>query len=155
MRPFVCGLGEWVNPSVCSSHFTLWARYNDDRRNPIDFVSRGQMSRSTMALCVWNLVGMIHTCTTVFAQSLSNLAWKLWMMRGWTLLNLGHGVKGQGLSWHDTDYSFCPITFKLHMHVVDNERFWVIESNSKVNFWTLLVKPCGHNTGYSFCPITS
>ena len=23
---------------------------------------------------------------------------------------------------HDTDYSFCPITFILHMHIVDVER---------------------------------
>ena len=23
---------------------------------------------------------------------------------------------------HDTDYSFCPITFKFHMHTVDDER---------------------------------
>ena len=31
--------------------------------------------------------------TTVFAQSLSNLICKLWMMRGGTLLILGHGSK--------------------------------------------------------------
>ena len=34
--------------------------------------------------------------TTVFAQSLSNFTCKLWMMRGGTLLILGHGVIGQG-----------------------------------------------------------
>ena len=38
--------------------------------------------------------------TTVFAQSLSNFTCKLWMMRGGTLLILGHGVKGQGQLWH-------------------------------------------------------
>ena len=38
--------------------------------------------------------------TTVFAQSLSNLTCELWMMRGGTLLILGHGVKGQGQLWH-------------------------------------------------------
>ena len=66
---------------------------------------------------------------------------------------------------HDTDYSFCPITFQLHMHVVDDERtpfdfgssgqrstlglclwnlvgaipfsFWVIGSIVVVNFGTL------------------
>ena len=38
--------------------------------------------------------------TTVFAQSLSNFICKLWMMRGETLLILGHGVKGQGQLWH-------------------------------------------------------
>ena len=36
----------------------------------------------------------------VFVQSLSNFTYKLWMMRGETLLILGHGVKGQGQLWH-------------------------------------------------------
>ena len=31
--------------------------------------------------------------TTVFARSLSNFTCKLWMMRGWTFLILGHRVK--------------------------------------------------------------
>ena len=35
-----------------------------------------------------------------FAKSLSNFTCKLWMMRGGTLLNLGHGVKGHGQLWH-------------------------------------------------------
>ena len=34
--------------------------------------------------------------TTFFAQSLSNFTCKLWMIRGGTLLILGHGVKGKG-----------------------------------------------------------
>ena len=48
------------------------------------------------------------------------------------LLILGHGVKGQGQIWylsiihvpcgHNADYSFSPITFKLNMQVVDDER---------------------------------
>ena len=38
--------------------------------------------------------------TTVFVQSHSNFTCKLWMMRGGTLLILGHGVKGQGQLWH-------------------------------------------------------
>ena len=38
--------------------------------------------------------------TTVFAKSLSNFTCKLCMMRGGTLLILGHGVKGQGQLWH-------------------------------------------------------
>ena len=37
---------------------------------------------------------------TVFAQSISNFTCKLWMMRGRTLLILGHMVKGQGQIWH-------------------------------------------------------
>ena len=52
------------------------------------------------------------------------------MRRGGTLLILDHGVKVQGQRWHsiykpsrhDTDYSFCPITFKLHMQVANDER---------------------------------
>ena len=34
--------------------------------------------------------------TTVLDQSLSNFTCKLWMMKGGTLLILGHGVIGQG-----------------------------------------------------------
>ena len=89
MRPFVCGwVSEWVRESV--------------------------------ALC---LVDTIQT--TVFAGSLSYFTYKLFMMRGGTLLIFGHGVKGQckvkfgTLSikpcGQDTDYSFCPITFILHI----------------------------------------
>ena len=65
-----------------------------ERRNPIDFGSRGQRSRSTLALCVQDLVGRIQTI--VFAQSLSNFTCKLWMMRGGDLLILCRGVIGQG-----------------------------------------------------------
>ena len=38
--------------------------------------------------------------TTAFVQSLSNFTCKLWMMRGGTLLILGHGVVGQGQLRH-------------------------------------------------------
>ena len=38
--------------------------------------------------------------TTVIAQSLSHFTCKLCMMRGGTLLILGHGVIGQGHLWH-------------------------------------------------------
>ena len=38
--------------------------------------------------------------TTVFAQSLSNFTCTFAMMRGGTLLILGHGVKGRGQLWH-------------------------------------------------------
>ena len=65
---------------------------------PIDFESRGQRSRSNLALCVKDLVGRVQT--TVFAQSLSNFTYKLWMMRGGTLLILGQGFKCQGQIWH-------------------------------------------------------
>ena len=66
---------------------------HDETRKPIHFGSRGQRSRSTLALCVPDLVDMM--ATTVFAQSLSNFTVQLWMMRGGALLIVGHGVKGQ------------------------------------------------------------
>ena len=63
---------------------------DDERRKPIDFGSRGQKSRSNLAL-----VGAIQ-------MSLSpNL-----MMTGGTILILGHGVKGEG--------QFCPIVRDCH-----------------------------------------
>ena len=73
----------------------------------------------------------MHTIAAkVFAQSLSNFRCQLCMIGGGTLFILVRGSKvkvnvgtlcvkpcGQ-----DKDYSFCPITFKLHMLVVDDER---------------------------------
>ena len=59
---------------------------------------------------------------------------------------------------HDTDYSFCQLTFKLHMYVPYDERrnpfdfgSWCQRSKSTL---TLCIKPCGYNTDYSFSPIT-
>ena len=157
---------------------------------------------------------VVHT--TVFARSLLNFSCTLFMMRGGTLLILGHGVKGQGQLWHsvnktlwvryrllfllnhfqtshahcswweeepywfwvtgskvkvnfgtlcikpyghDTDYSFCPITFKLHMHIVHDGRrnridFGSWGQRSKSTLTLCWIKPCGHDTDYSFCPIT-
>ena len=51
--------------------------------------------------------------TTIFAQSLSNFTCKLWMMRGRTLLILGHGVKGQGQLWHSV-YKILWTRYRLH-----------------------------------------
>ena len=92
-------LGHWIKDQCQLWHSvykTLWARYrlqflpnhfqtlhislDDERRNLIDFGSRGQRSRSTLALLC------IRPCG------------------------------------HDSDYSICSITFKLHMLVVDDER---------------------------------
>ena len=76
---------------------------------------------------------------------------------------LGHGVKGQGQLWHsmyktcghDTDYSFCQITFKLHMQVVNDERRNPIDFGSgdqrSRSTLALCIKPCGHDTEYSCC----
>ena len=59
----------------------------------------------------------------------------------------------------NTDYSFCPVAFKLHLYVVDDERSTLLilgqGSKVKVNFGTLCIRPCGHNTDYTCCsPIT-
>ena len=123
------------------------------------------MSRSTLALCVWNLVGTIQT--TAFAQSLSNFTCTLLMMRGGTLLIFGRWVKGQGQLWHSLYKTFwaryrlqlLPDHFQTsHAHCWwwEEEPYWFLVAGSKVkvNFGTLCLKPCGHDTDYSFCPIT-
>ena len=51
-------------------------------------------------VCVSVTLYLVDTiATTIFAQSLSNFTCKLWMIRGGTLLILGHRVKGQGQLW--------------------------------------------------------
>ena len=60
---------------------------------------------------------------------------------------------------HNTDYSFSPITLKLLMEVVDDERRSLIDFgldmgfNSKfkvkVNFGALCIKPCRHDTDFT------
>ena len=52
---------------------------DDNRRNLIDFESKGQRSRSTLAICFQNLMDTKQT--KVFTQSLSNFTCKLFMMR--------------------------------------------------------------------------
>ena len=102
----------------------------------------GQTSRSTLALCVEDLVDTI--ATTVFAQSLSNFTYKLWMMRGGTLLILGHGVKGQCQLWHSvykTLWAGYRQQFLLNhfqtSHVscgwLEEEPYWFWVTGSKVN----------------------
>ena len=121
---------------------------NDERRNPID-----SGSRSTLALDVIDLVGTI--ATTVFAQSLSNFTCKLWMMRGGTLLIMGHGVKGQGQLCHSvykTLWAGYRLQFLLNhfqsSHVscgwLEEEPywFWFTGSKVKVNFPPCEGMPC-------------
>ena len=62
------------------------------------WVMGSKVPRSTLALCIYDLVVMIQTI--VYAQSLSNFTCKLWMMRGGNLLIWGHRVKGQCQLWH-------------------------------------------------------
>ena len=83
------------------SHFALWARYR-----------------------------------LVFAQSLSNFTCKLWKMRGGTWVTgskvkVNFGTLCKRHCGQDTDYSFCPITFKLHMYVVEDERRNLINFGSQ------------------------
>ena len=66
--------------------------------NPIDLGSRDQKSMSSLALSVQDITDRVQTI--VYVQLLSNFTCKLWMIKGGTLLILGHGVKGQGQLWH-------------------------------------------------------
>ena len=56
---------------------------------------------------------------------------------------------------HDTDYSFCPITIKLQMKVVDDEKRDPIDFGSGVKgqglLWDCVYKTLWHDTDYSFC----
>ena len=129
---------------------------NDERRTPIDFGLWGQLSRSNFCSWLeekpywfwtlgvkfqgqsWHFVYQtlwaryrLHC----FAQSLLNFICKLSMTRGGTRLIFDYGVKGQGQllhlcirpCGHDTDYSFCPITFKLsqNLHGAYLNQFYV------------------------------
>ena len=123
---------------------------HDERRNPIDFASRGQRSRSNLALCLRNFVGMLQT--TVFAWSLSNITHNLWMMR----LILHCMVNGQSQLWHSM-YKTLWAKYRLqflfnHFQTSfvscgwweeDPYQFWVMGSKVKVNFCILCIKPCG------------
>ena len=59
---------------------------------------------------------------------------------------------------HYTDYSFSPITFRLHMYVVEDERRNLIDFGSwghrSRSTLALCIIHCGHYTDYSFSPIT-
>ena len=104
----------------------------DTRRNPIDFGSQVQRSRSILTFFVYNLVGMIQA--TVLVLSLLNI-----ICERRNPVEFESHVKGQGQLWHskcdtlcghDADYKFCSITFKLHLQVVGNRR-----GNSIKRFW--------------------
>ena len=66
------------------------------RMNPIDFVGQRSKVKVTMYIYGNKLVNTIET--KPLCISLSNLAYMLTMVRGWTLLILE--VKGQGHSGH-------------------------------------------------------
>ena len=150
MRPFVGGwvserVRVWVSECVRPSCFALWARYrlqflpdhiqtshahvDDERRNPIDFESRGQRSRSTLALCC------IKPCGQDTDNSFCTITFKLLMQvvddeRRNPIDFESRGQRSRSTlalccikpCGQDTDYSVCTITFKLHMQVVEDER---------------------------------
>ena len=80
---------------------------------------------------------------TVLVQSLSNFICKLRMIRGETvsfIVIFSHGQKVKVTfgtlhvkpCGHDIGYSFSPMTFKLHMQAVDDERRNSIDSSHGV-----------------------
>ena len=166
--------------------------HHDEKRNPIDFGSRGQRSRSTLALFGTLCIRPCGHNSDFSFCSLSNFTCTFTMMRRETLLNwvtgtfklhmhihhdekrnpIDFGVKGSTLALfgtlcirpcgHNSDFSFCSITFKLHMHIHHDEKRNPIDFGSRGQrsrstlalFGTLCIRPCGHNSDFSFCSIT-
>ena len=101
---------------------------NDERRDPIDFGSQGPMSRSIChsvykTLWAWYrlqfLPNHFQTSRASCGRWKEELYW-FWVLGSKVKVNFGTlWIKPCG---HDADYSFCQITFKLHMHVVHDER---------------------------------
>ena len=138
----------------------------DDEGRILSIWFRGG-SRSNLALFIkphW------HEQTAVSVQPLSNFTYKLWMMRGGTLLIFGlrgprstftlreeehfwFWITGSkirvNLNWHfgkASDYKFCPVTSKrskkLFCWTEEPYWFWVMQSEVKVSFEALPVGPC-------------
>ena len=80
--------------------------------------------------------------------------WVSVWVRGWVCGWVRHTLP----CGHDSDYSFGPITFKLHMHIHHDERRNPIDFRSRGqrsrSTGTLYIKPCRHDSDYSFCQIT-
>ena len=157
--------GHDTDCSFCPIIFKLHEQVVDnERRNPIDFGSWGQMSRSTLTLCLHNFVGTMQTA--VFSPISFILHMELWMMRGGTLLIWGHVIKDQGqfdtlcikLCGHHTDCTFYQslsnFTCKLWTMRGEPYRFLVTGPKVKDTFDTLFTQLCGHDIDYSFCLIT-
>ena len=79
-------------------------------------------------------------------------------MSEWVREWLGEWVRQALPCGNDSDYSFCPITFKLHMHIYHDERRNPVDFGSRGqrsrSTLALCIRPCGHNSDYSFCTIT-
>ena len=52
-------------------------------------------------------------------------------VRGWVGACVREWVPNALPCGHDSDYSFCPITFKLHMHIRHDERRDPIDFGSR------------------------
>ena len=110
-------LGHGVKGRGQLWHFvykTLWARYRPKflpdhfqtpcvscgwwKEEPYWFWVMGSKVKVKFGTLVYKTLWARYR--PVFAQSLSNFTGKLFMMRGGTLLILGHGVKGQGQLWY-------------------------------------------------------
>ena len=71
----------------------------------------------------------------VFVQSLSNFTCKLWLMRGGSIdfgsqVKVNFGTLCIKHRWYNTDYSLCPITFKLHMKMMRGETVLILVTGS-------------------------
>ena len=98
-------MGFAISLKITNINFRIWFKSTCllSPRNSVggDIVTRpfvgGWVSEWVRSVTLY-LVDTI--ATTVLAQSLSNFTCTFTMMRGGTLLTLGHGVKGQGQLWH-------------------------------------------------------
>ena len=162
-------VGGWVRACVGAcmvpSISTLWARYRLQflpNHFQTSHVSCGWWEEGPYWFGVTGSKVKVNfgtIQTTVFAQSLSNLTCKLWIMRGGTLLIWGHGVKGQSQLWH---YVYKTLWARYRLQFLPNhfqtsyvscvwweeKPYWfgVTGSNVKVNFGTMCIRPCGHDT---------
>ena len=118
--------------------FKLYMHIIDvERRDPIDFGSQGQRSRQhwhSTYKTMWAQY-RLQFLPNHFQTSHAHCWWWeeetywFWVTGSKVKVNVGTlCIKPCGLF---TDYSFCPITFKLHMHIVGNERKNLIDFGSR------------------------
>ena len=103
---------------------------HDQRRNPIDFGSWGQRSRSSL---IWYFVYKtlwaryrLQFLPNHFQTSHAHCWWweqePYWFWVTGSKVKVGFCILCIKLCGHNTDYSLTPITFKLQMSVVDDEK---------------------------------
>ena len=136
MRPFVCGWvsmreSEWVRDSVTlfpedaiQTYIFVQSLSNIIHQSTIMrggillIFGQSQRLRSPLALCLWNIVGLIQI--SVFAQSFGNCTNRLFMTRGdwYGVIGLKIRVNRLNRYGRGTDHRLCLITFNLHTHVL-------------------------------------